>query len=71
MMGGHELLKKWLLVSGVASSVLPGFPMTSDFSTWYTGNRFFPLGTVPGPAAYALRTALAGQSILRDGVLER
>jgi hypothetical protein len=47
-----------------------GFPLTSDFSSWYAGNTLFIFVVLMGLAIYGFHTSLAGQSLLKGKLLE-
>ncbi|HEX8148621.1 MAG TPA: hypothetical protein VF591_15680 [Pyrinomonadaceae bacterium] len=43
-----------------------GFPITSDFSSWYAGNTLFVFVVIMGLAIYGFHTSLAGQKFLKQ-----
>lgn len=59
-----------MVVGIFVSSVLPDFPLTLDFSTWYSGSTIFALLTVLALTAYAFHTAIAGRALFKEGFLE-
>lgn len=52
------------------SSMSYGFPMTSDFSSWYAGSTLFVLVVLMGLAIYGFYTSLAGQKIFEAKFLK-
>jgi hypothetical protein len=46
-----------------------GFPLTSDFSSWYAGSTFFVLVVITGLTIYGFYTSLAGQPLLKGKLL--
>jgi serine/threonine-protein kinase len=59
-----------MMVGILVSSILPGFAMTADFSTWYSGSTMFAIGIVLALTAYAFHTARAGRALVSEGALE-
>jgi hypothetical protein len=51
--------------------LLVGFPLNSNFSTWYAGSGIFALAVVLALTAYAFHTAVAGRPVFSAGFLER
>jgi hypothetical protein len=49
--------------------VLILFPITADFSVWYTGSSLFAVLSVAAMAALAYRNSLAGRPLLGDAEL--
>jgi serine/threonine-protein kinase len=47
-----------------------GFPITSDFSSWYAGSTLFAFVVLVGLAIYGFHTSLAGQPLLKGKLLE-
>ena len=47
-----------------------GFPLTSDFSSWYAGSTFFVIVVITGLTIYGFYTSLAGQPFLKGKLLE-
>jgi len=47
-----------------------GFPLTSDFSSWYAGSTFFVIVVIMGLTIYGFHTSLAGQPFLTGKLLE-
>lgn len=45
-------------------------PLTTDFSTWYSGITVFTVGIVLLLAGYGFYAALAGRPLFREGFLE-
>jgi serine/threonine-protein kinase len=60
-----------MIVGIIVSSILPGFPMTTDFSAWYAGSTMFSIATVLALTAYAFHTARAGRPLFSGGALDR
>ena len=52
------------------SSLSSGFPITSDFSSWYAGNTWFIFLVIMGLTIYGFHTSLAGQKILEAKFLK-
>ena len=59
-----------MIVGIFVSSILPEFPLTTDFSTWYVASTLFALATVLALTAYAFHTAVAGRPLFKEGFLE-
>ncbi|HLK67677.1 MAG TPA: serine/threonine-protein kinase [Bryobacteraceae bacterium] len=59
-----------MVVGIFVSSMLPEFPVSADFSTWYAGSNIFALGTVLALSAWSFHTALAGRRLFREGLLD-
>jgi hypothetical protein len=51
-----------MVIAIVTSSVLPEFPMTSDFSVWYSGATMFAISMVLATAGWAFYTTRAGRA---------
>jgi hypothetical protein len=60
-----------MVVGMFVSTVLPAFPVTTNFATWYVGSTLFALGSIVALTAYALYTAIDRRPILAEGFLER
>lgn len=45
-------------------------PLTTNFSTWYSGTTLYAFGIVLGLAAFAFRTSLGGQKLFEGKLLE-
>jgi hypothetical protein len=58
-----------MIVADFVSLVLRAFPLTTDFSAWYSGATLFALGTVLVLAIWSFRVALAGRPLLQDEFL--
>jgi len=59
------------MVIGIfVSSVLPEFPVTSDFSNWYAGANIFALLSVLLLGAWSFHTSLAGRRLFQEGLLD-
>jgi serine/threonine-protein kinase len=58
-----------MVVANFVSAVLIYFPITADFSAWYSGATWFALATVIILALWSLRTAVAGRPVLHDEFL--
>jgi serine/threonine-protein kinase len=52
------------------ASLCFGFPLTSDFSSWYAGSTFLGLVVIMGMAIYGFQTSLAGQKIFEAKFLK-
>jgi hypothetical protein len=52
------------------SSLSFGFPITSDFSSWYAGNTLFIFLVLMSLAIYGFHTSLAGQPLLKGKLFE-
>jgi serine/threonine-protein kinase len=52
------------------SSLSSGFPITSDFSSWYAGITLFTFVVVMSLAIYGFYTSLAGEPLLKGSLLE-
>jgi Protein kinase domain len=63
---GLLALYSLLLFSHLAS----GFPMTSDFSSWYAGSTLFIFVFLMGLSIYGFHTSLAGQPLFKGKLLE-
>ena len=50
--------------------VSSGFPITSDFSSWYAGNTLFAFVVIMGLSLYGFYTSLAGQRIFEATFLK-
>jgi serine/threonine-protein kinase len=59
-----------MVVGVFVSSVLPSFPLTTDFSTWYAGSTIFVLAIVLGLTAFALHSAIGGRRVFKEGFLD-
>jgi hypothetical protein len=59
-----------MMVGIFVSSILPSFPLTTDFSTWYAGSTLFALASVLALTAYAFHTAIAGRPVFKESFLE-
>ncbi|HEV3201370.1 MAG TPA: serine/threonine-protein kinase [Bryobacteraceae bacterium] len=59
-----------MVVGIFVSSLLPEFPVTSDFSNWYAGSNIFALVTVVVLGGWSLHTTLAGRPLFREGFLD-
>jgi serine/threonine-protein kinase len=59
-----------MVVGIFVSSLLPEFPVTTDFSNWYAGSNIFALATVVLLGAWSFHTALAGRRLFREGLLD-
>jgi serine/threonine-protein kinase len=59
-----------MIVGIFVSSLLPEFPVTADFSTWYAGSNIFALATVVVLGAWSFHTALAGRRLFKEGFLD-
>jgi hypothetical protein len=59
-----------MVVGIFVSSLLPEFPVTADFSSWYAGSNIFALAAVLTLAAWSFHAALAGRRLLREGFLD-
>ncbi|HEY0323140.1 MAG TPA: serine/threonine-protein kinase [Pyrinomonadaceae bacterium] len=46
------------------------WPMTTNFSLWYSSSAIFALAVLVGLAVYGFYTSLAGQTIFREGILK-
>lgn len=66
------LIRFGLLCLVVAFCILDAFyvPLTTDFSTWYSGITVFTVGIVLLVAGYGFYAALAGRPPFREGFLE-
>jgi serine/threonine-protein kinase len=64
------LIRFGVLSFVIAPSVtytLTNFPLTTDFSTWYSGSTIFALAVVLTLTAYAFHTAVAGRPLSNIG----
>jgi hypothetical protein len=52
------------------SRILVPFPLTADFSAWYSGSSVFAIAAVLALTAYAGYTALAGRPLFQAGFLD-
>jgi len=52
------------------STILPEFPLTTNFSNWYAGSTLFVLASVLALTVYAFHTAMAGRPLFKEGFLE-
>jgi predicted Ser/Thr protein kinase len=52
------------------TSLMRGFPITSNFSSWYAGNTLFVFVFIMSLAIYGFYTSLAGQPLLKGKLLE-
>ena len=59
-----------MIVCTFVSYLLPSFPLTTDFSTWYAGSTLFALWTVLALTAYGFATAGAGRQLFKPGLLD-
>jgi serine/threonine-protein kinase len=59
---GLLALYSFFLFAGLSS----GFPITSDFSSWYAGCTLFTLVVITGLAIYGFHTSLAGQKFTKQ-----
>jgi len=55
-----------LVVALFVSIFQSSFPLTTDFSVWYSGSVAFSFAVVIALAVFGFRTALAGQPLFRD-----
>jgi hypothetical protein len=55
-----------VLAAAFAYEIAVVFPITADFSAWYSGASIFALLSVAAVAAYAFQTALAGRPLFVD-----
>jgi hypothetical protein len=46
------------------------YPLTTDFSAWYSGSALFALVVIAGLSVYGFHTSLAGQSVFQGRLLE-
>jgi hypothetical protein len=73
--GGILILTRFgllpMIVGLMVSVILPNFPMTLDFSAWYSGATLFAVVVVLALTAYAFDTARAGRLLFREGALDR
>ncbi|HEX4951616.1 MAG TPA: hypothetical protein VFZ34_33470 [Blastocatellia bacterium] len=53
-----------------AGSVLRWFPVTTNFSAWYTGTGLFVAGVLLALAGFAFYTSLGGQKVFSGKLLE-
>jgi hypothetical protein len=60
-----------MITGMLVSSILPAFPMTTDFSAWYAGSTIFAIAAVILLTAFAFHTARAGRPIFGEGILDR
>jgi serine/threonine-protein kinase len=60
-----------MIVAITVSTILPGFPMTSDFSAWYADSTMFAVGVVLILTFCAFHLARAGRPIFGKGVLDQ
>jgi serine/threonine-protein kinase len=58
-----------LVASQFFVQLLKTYPMTTDFSVWYTSTTIFALGAGLAVAVYAFYVALAGQKVFQGGLL--
>jgi hypothetical protein len=49
---------------------LLSFPITADWSVWYTGASLYPLAVIAAFAALAFCLAVAGKRFFHDQVLD-
>ena len=54
------------MVAFFLTILLGNFPLTLDFSLWYSGVSLFAIALVLGLMVYGLVTATAGRSLFRD-----
>jgi predicted Ser/Thr protein kinase len=59
-----------LIVVAFVENILFTFPLTTDFSAWYSGATLFALATVLVLAIWSFRVALAGRPLLQNEFLE-
>ncbi len=59
-----------MVVGIFVSSLLPEFPVTADFSTWYAGSNIFALASVLALGAWSFHTTLAGRRLFQEGFLD-
>jgi len=59
-----------MVVGIFVSSILPEFPVTTDFSTWYSGSSIFALATVLALGSWSFHTTLAGRRLFKEGFLD-
>jgi len=59
-----------MVVGVFVSSILPNFPLTTDFSTWYAGSTLFVLAVVLGLTAFALHSAIGERRVFKESFLD-
>jgi hypothetical protein len=59
-----------LVVLGFLSNLLPGTPLTTDLSAWYSGPTVLAIAVILALTAYAFHTAVAGRPLFKGGFLE-
>jgi hypothetical protein len=59
-----------LIVASSVSTVLSNFPLTADFSIWYSGSAVFAMASVLALTSYSLYTSLAGRPLFKAGFLD-
>ena len=59
-----------LIASQFFLLLLSSFPLTTDFSTWYTPSTIFALAAGLAVAVYAMYVSLAGQPVFKGDLLQ-